>query len=97
MPKIMYFTLTSVKKRLIKLKYSPNTAISNAKNPIATSTQQKNAPAGFSKSNGRCGHSTGWTGQAVSLLNAAGLNPTVNVYSARRRESTKSKKSGYSQ
>ncbi len=45
--KMMYFTLTSLKKRSKKRKYTPKTAIRKAKNAITTSTQHNNAQAGW--------------------------------------------------
>ncbi len=45
--KMMYFTLTSLKKRSKKWKYTPKTAIRKAKSAITTSTQHNNAPAGW--------------------------------------------------
>ncbi len=45
--KIMYLTLTSLKKRSKKRKYTPKTAITKAKNAITTSTQHNNAQAGW--------------------------------------------------
>jgi len=45
--KMMYFTLTSLKKRSKKRKYTPKTAITKAKNAITTSTQHNNAQAGW--------------------------------------------------
>jgi len=45
--KMMYLTLTSPKKRSIKRKYTPKTAVTKAKNAITTSTQHKKAQAGW--------------------------------------------------
>jgi len=45
--KMMYFTLTSRKKRSKKRKYTPKTAITRAKSAITTSTQHNNAQAGW--------------------------------------------------
>jgi hypothetical protein len=45
--RIMYFILTSAKKRLRKLKYIPETAIKKAKNAETASTQHNNAAAGW--------------------------------------------------
>jgi hypothetical protein len=45
--KMMCFTLTSLKKRSKKRKYTPKTAITRAKNAITTSTQHNNAQAGW--------------------------------------------------
>jgi len=47
MAKMMYFTLTSRKKRSKKRKYTPKTAITRAKSAITTSTQHNNAQAGW--------------------------------------------------
>jgi len=47
--KMMYFTLTSLKKRSKKRKYTPKTDITKAKNAITTSTQHNNAQAGWIK------------------------------------------------
>ena len=47
--KMMYFTLTSLKKRSKKRKYTPKTAITRAKSAITTSTLHNNAPAGWIK------------------------------------------------
>jgi hypothetical protein len=44
--KIMYFILISLKKRLRKLKYIPETAINKAKIAEIASTQHRNAAAG---------------------------------------------------
>ena len=45
--KMMYLTLTSAKKRSKKRKYTPQTAITKAKNAITTSTLHNNAQAGW--------------------------------------------------
>ncbi|GAH41529.1 unnamed protein product, partial [marine sediment metagenome] len=45
--KIMYFILTSAKKRLIKSKYTPKTAIMKARNAETASTEHNNAAAGW--------------------------------------------------
>ena len=47
--KMMYFNLTSLKKRSKKRKYTPKTAITRAKSAITTSTLHNNAPAGWIK------------------------------------------------
>ena len=45
--KMMYLTLTSLKKRSIKRKYTPKTAVTKAKNAITTSTQHNKTQAGW--------------------------------------------------
>ncbi len=47
MAKMMYLTFTSAKKRVIKLKCMPNTAVTNAKIATKTITEHSRPHAGW--------------------------------------------------